>query len=195
MNSKYCWYQLKINRPVFNSNWKFPEPNHIDGNGVWRLDIRKIFSEKWLNYIKNLKVPISHQAMIFYRPAYFNTYLAHIDVNVENTDFCTPSALNWVIEGGDSDMVWYELPTEEKEILYTVTKTPYINWPVNELKEIDRTCIQSVITLSRVDVPHSIIMRSKPRWAFSIRLKENGEKWNNIVDMFRDLNLLTEREC
>ena len=62
-----------------------------------------------------------------------------------------------------------------------------------QLKEIDKTRIQSNLTLVRVDVPHAIIMREKPRWAISIRLKGNIKTWDKIVEMFQILNLLDKR--
>lgn len=187
-----CWYKLKVDCPVINSQWNFPTPNNSSGNGVWRLNIRDIVDAEWLKYIEKLNIPIVNHAMLFYRPSNFNTNFAHIDIKVGSVD-CDISGLNFVVGGEDSDMIWYELPKKEKKILYTVAETPYINWPIDELKEIDKTRIQSNLTLVRVDVPHAIIMGEKPRWAISIRLKGNIKTWDKMVEMFQTLNLLDKR--
>jgi hypothetical protein len=186
------WYDTKISPPIFNLEWVFPKPNNVN-NGVWRLENEIVFDKDWLNCIKELDISLSKYAMVFYRPANFNTNYAHIDINVDDTTKSTVLGLNWIIGGEDSEMVWYELPNDNKNLSYTVANTPYVNWKMGELKEVDRCRIHSKLTLVRVDVPHGIIMRNSPRWAFSLRLSGNKKNWDEAVSFFKSKNLLEER--
>lgn len=187
-----CWYYLDID--VSNAmldNWKFPTPD--DPNyGVWQFWAHKVFRKDWLEYASSLGLDFA-TLMMFYRGPYFGTNGAHIDISTVNPLKIGTYALNWTVGGRDSDMVWYEMPPGELKISYTPVNTAYTHWPIEKLKEIDRSPL-SRPTLVQVGLPHSITMGKHPRWSISVRPKMKKEmEWNEIVNHMKSLNILEDR--
>jgi hypothetical protein len=90
-------------------------------------------------------------------------------------------------------MVWYELPEGDHTPKTSSAGTPYLSWPVRDLKEIDRHTLSTTkLTLVRVDVPHAIIVKKHERWCISARPEGPDDflDWNKTVNYFRSNNLL-----
>ena len=192
-----CWYNLNVKSTAsaLNKNWSFPPTS---GNyGIWSLDgqIKNIFSNEWLEYMKSIGLEIEH-VMLFYRNVGLGKFGAHVDILPPGKPplSYTTGALNFVLGGDDSEMVWYKTPSVQKEVSFTVAKTPYIEWPISELEEVDRVHIGSRLMVVRTNVPHTIKMGNAPRWCISIRLFENHKlSWEETIDRLRSLNLIEER--
>ena len=194
MSNNKCWYETSINfEDAFNKNWQLPEikPNEwMNREGIWRARTNQVFSPDWINYTKSLELSLLGTTLLFYRRPFYFAHRAHVDVQPESC------GINWIIGGRNSQMVWYEKTniTQERDVLTSVASTPYLSWPVNELKEIERTTISNTkITLCRVDIPHAIVVGDEERWCISMR--PSGDKfktWENTVDFFRNKNLLIE---
>ena len=111
-----CWYKLNIKstESAINKSWGFPT---VNGNyGIWDLQDKSIFNKEWLDHLKELGLAVDH-IMLFYRGPGLNRTTAHIDVVPPATDILefTTGALNFVLNGKDSDMVWYETPATPKK--------------------------------------------------------------------------------
>lgn len=189
--NNYCWYSLNID---FS--------NALRKDWVWKIsDLKKssvqcvnssMFNSEWLNYMKSIGVPIDY-VMLFYRIPKVYSRIAHVDVNGnKNPITYVPYAINWVIEGQDSEMKWYNLPEEHQNVKYTMANTPYLDWPIYKLNEIDSANIQNSFTLVRTDIPHCVLTNEKPRWSISTR-SLSLDTWDNAVNHFRSKNLLIER--
>jgi hypothetical protein len=192
------WYRLNIDisnavRADFDFNKLYSESEFADKPlGIWQFNsdtISKVFTDKWISYTKNLGLDING-AMLFYREPYFVHSEAHIDVRRNNI----PSvyAINWVIDPeDDSEMVWYNEPTTAKREAKTEAGTSYSYWRMGEIAdlEISRLCIGNRPTLVRVNIPHNIIVKSKRRWAISVRfaIEDSVQTWNNAVEKYKGL--------
>jgi len=188
------WYKLNIDTTdCFLPNYTFPTPTGL--YGVWHPKASEVFNRQWLIYLLRLGIPL-YTVMIFYRGPGASTAHAHVDVAKPDPLKFTPWGINWVFGGKDSKMTWYEPQTVTKEdISYTAAKTPYIHWPIKNLKEIDNLELTEKNTyLVRTDIPHSIKMSSDPRWCFSARLSiPDSINWESTVNMLKSKNLLVER--
>jgi hypothetical protein len=156
-------------------------------------EISKKFSEYYTGIINNYD---------------FNIKLQEINMNENNLIYydkkfpkdndktikITPLGLNWIIGGSDSFMTWYEPSKNPIKVGFTNINTPFVDWPISSLKELDRCNIKNKLTLVRTDFPHNVEMGDDPRWCVSFRLA-NPEKypWDSIVSMLRDKKLLVER--
>jgi len=89
-------------------------------------------------------------------------------------------------------MVWYELPNKKLEIMYTDAGSPFVEWPIKDLKEIDRYSIkENEIVLVRTDVPHQIEMKEQPRWCVSMRFQHmENYSWESLVKILYDNHLM-----
>jgi hypothetical protein len=189
-----CWYQLNLNiNNSIKDDWMFPIPTNGQ-HGIWRLETHDIFKEEWINYIKTLGLDFDN-VMLFYRGPGLSSTSAHIDIcNMEPLEFST-CAVNWVIGGEGSEMVWYDIPPGDLEIKYTEANTPFIQWDINSLNKIDSCKIKENPTLVKVSIPHGIVVGEHGRWCISARpLFENTMfDWDQIVSKFKSTRLLVER--
>jgi hypothetical protein len=189
------WYKLKIN----NSNALVdPWPLVNDGKyGIWKIKKEEIFKKEWIDYMASIGLILSNYSMVFYRGPRWTTNYAHLDLDntFESSIPLVHYGINWVLKGAGSSMVWYNTPKEKYKIKYTSANTPYVNFPVNTLTEIDRCNIELEPVLVRVGIPHSISVGDDERWCISARLKKVPEKmtWDEIVEFMRSKNLLVER--
>jgi len=183
-----CWYKLNIDMSyAFRQGWTFPEI-YDEQYGWWLFkDLSDIFSKEWIDMMAEATL-IVNSCIIFYREVGLERTFAHKDTDIPGIGF------NWVIGGKDSCMVWYELPKELPIARSTRGNTPYLDWPISQLSEIERCNISNDLTMVRVDLPHTIIMGSEPRWCISIRINFSKDlEWNDIVNYMRSKNLLIER--
>lgn len=186
MNNTRCWYKLNIDvtNSIKKTGFSFPNATK-DRSLIWRVLANDIFDTTWLSYMGSIGLPVS-AAMIFYRKALATDELAHIDAE-------TTFGLNWVIEGKDSEMIWYKTPDDilTRPRKTTMSDSKYFDWPVNELEEIDRNKIESTLTLVRVDAPHSIVVSDQNRLSVSIRIVNGYKfKWDDIVAHMEKTGLL-----
>ena len=197
--NNHCWYKLNVRSTThsLSPDWRFPE---ISGNyGIWSLDgqIEKMFTQEWLEYMNGVGLNPEH-IMMFYRGIGERSGGAHVDIlppGKPPLEFTT-GALNFVLRGEGSEMIWYETPKEPREVSFTSANTPYITWPIKELKEADRVHIGLELMVVRTNVPHTIDMTKAkaPRWCISIRLFQNHKfTWQETIDRLRSLNLIIER--
>jgi hypothetical protein len=189
-----CWYTLDID--ISNAlrkdwEWNIPESSTLDV----KIENTRIFNQDWLDYMQSIGIPVV-RAMLFYRNSMCIQKNAHVDLrgpdsngNISYINY----AMNWVLGGKDSEMIWYNLPDKNIDVKYSMANTPYIQWPISTLEEIERVNIQNSLTLIRTDIPHSIQVQSEPRWCISARSDISGYSWQQAVDHFRSKNLLIER--
>ena len=197
-----CWYSLNIDfSNALRKDWEWKVPDLKKSN--IQFESSRIFNTEWLSYMNSIGIPISH-SLLFYRipngdplRAHVDTYPKdysskdQIDINEKNYTLI-PYALNWVFEGEDSEMKWYNLPDKFPDTKLSMTNAQYIDYSVSDLEEIDNTNIQNYFTLVRTDVPHTVITHEKSRWAISIR-SSVLYNWNDVVNHFRSKNILIER--
>jgi hypothetical protein len=192
-----CWYKLnfKIDGALKNPWPLIPTRN----NGIWNPLSNSIYNQDWVSYMESIGLSVGSHSMVFYRGSKWNTDYAHLDVedkkNSNNEIKFVSFGINWVLKGENSSMVWYNMPDGKNKIQYTPANTPYINFKIDTLNEIDRCNIQLEPVLVRVDMPHSISVGNKERWAISVRLKSYLSKmtWDETVEYMRSKNLLIER--
>jgi hypothetical protein len=188
-----CWYSLDID--ISNAlrkdwEWNIPESSTLDV----KTENIQIFNQDWLDYMRSIGIPVV-RAMLFYRNSMSTQKNAHVDLsgpdsngNISYVNY----SMNWVLRGKASEMIWYNLPGENVNVKYSMANTPYIQWPVSTLEEIERVNIQNSLTLIRTDIPHSIQVQAEPRWCISAR-SASWFTWQQAVDHFRSKNLLIER--
>ena len=190
----HCWYQLNVDTTnAINTSWKFLP--HERPLGVWYLREQDVFTKEWMDYTSSLGLKI-HSAMAFYRAPFSTAPTAHIDLYKENDTVNINSfGMNMVFGGIDSEMIWYNKPEFSiSDAKYTEADTPFIDFPVKTLTEIDRGSLKNKLTLVRTDVPHTIKMGVYHRWCISARVDiPNVVSWNEIVNELRSKKLLIER--
>jgi hypothetical protein len=189
MENDRCWYELDIDTlNAFKTGYSLPD---VTGRnfGIWWVRKDDIFDPSWIKYLSNKGIDIIG-SMLFWRPAGFTNVTAHVDVGDGKT---AGFALNWVIGGKDSEMSWYHLPPGPKPVEYTTAGTPFSAWPISQLVETDRRCIQSRMTLVRVDVPHAIFVKDEPRWCISLRTNQHGITWDRCVSFMQEKGLISLR--
>lgn len=193
MNNNNCWYKLNLDignalRPDFGITEL--------STGVRRFtNARDIFTTDWLEYMDSQNIPVNG-IMIFNRRAGEGMdTLAHVDVHAHQKPGSEyrSFAINWVIGGSDSEMIWYDMPEIIPPVGYSAINTPHLRWPVRELTEIDRSCIQSQPTMVRVSMPHAISIKNEPRICISVRTNGIPDNWDRAVDYLRDKQILVER--
>lgn len=187
----HCWYTLNLDiKGAIRKDWKFP---NTDLHGIWRLPAWDVFELEWLKKCFALGLEFS-ALMLFHRKPFVGTNGAHIDLNTKDNTQIDTYAVNWILGGAGSQMIWYELPPGDLPVSYTSANTPYTYWPLNELTEIDRCSIRLQPTLVKIDKPHSIEMGPEERWCISARPRlKNRMEWDELLDHLRSLNLLVER--
>jgi hypothetical protein len=190
---KNCWYHLNIDvSNALKKDWKFPDPQY-NAYGIWELPSHDLFNQTWLRYTADLGLDFG-SAMLFYRGPHMSTKGAHIDIATVEPLRIATYGLNWIIRGGGGEMIWYDTPSENTKILYTLSNTAYTNWPIDELNEIDRCTIAKEPTLVKVSNPHSITMGPNERWCISVRpfLLKTME-WDDVVNCMKKLGILVDR--
>ena len=158
-------------------------------NDTWYVDPTVMFKQDWLDMMATVGLPV-RQILMFYRPAWFQHYHAHIDLH--GHDDIEIAALNWVLGGRGSEMRWYDIPEEPFNRSYTGRGIPYIQFPIDNLKEACRSNIGNGLSLVRVDVPHAIFVGDEPRWCISLRGNSKYPSWAEAVEKLQNLNLLQD---
>ena len=66
-----------------------------------------LLNQSWLDNCSKIGIDIK-TAMVFYKPVDFKGNFAHIDVVKHDPDGAVICALNWIINGKNSYMIWYD---------------------------------------------------------------------------------------
>jgi hypothetical protein len=185
---KHCWYKLDLPVVGLLTDSRKSFDFDPDKPSIFHQKASAIFGDS-LSGLEKLNIDIEN-VMIFYRPSWYNSGYAHIDLLSKPAVKAVTCAINVVIGGEDSTMHWYDEPADSREIKWTSAGTAYSSWRCNELLEIDQAVITREPFLVRVDVPHSITVRSQPRWCFSLRFRNQFSNWCEAIDKFQDLLML-----
>lgn len=156
--------------------------------GVWNFinhNVDQLLSQQWIDNMHSIGLPVE-SAMVFFRKPYYIHPAAHVDVFWDGK--IVAGAVNWVLDSmDDSEMIWYNLSLDSGQILLTPAQTKYLNWDLDSVENhvLDCRCIGNQPTLVNVGIPHNIIVKSRSRWAISVRLKSGAVgSWQEIVDFF-----------
>jgi len=213
MNYEQPWHQLDIDvsyavrkdvdLPNMLANSQFA--NDPAAVWVWNNNTaHQIFNSQWMHDMHNQGIPVQ-SALIFYREPFYTHQTAHVDIRWGGSVSC--AAINWTLdELDDSEMIWYqsttldhiqdkqdslqEIPNVTSEQQPALTSAGYKvpSWPIETFKShkvISKT-IGAVPTLVRIGIPHNIVMRSRPRWAISVRCDDKHlQDWRATVDFFK----------
>jgi hypothetical protein len=194
IEENHCWYHLDIEvNNALKSDWKFPKVTRR--RHMWGYTARDMLSQDWLSMMKKKYNLDINYVLLFYSGAYFSTSEAHVDIDSRTLQPCI-FAMNWVIDCGDSKMLWYEGSDDDKELKITEeTQTGYEAWDYRTLNEIDVCTISNKLTLVRVDLPHRTVAAGSKRWCISVRARnlELGN-WAVVKSHFRSKNLLIDRD-
>ena len=187
-----CCYALKVDTTNFlNPAFHFPKITEQNLQN-WLYSPKEILSEEWIGYTRTLGLNWV-SAVVFWKRANLIHSTAHLDVFTDITKVCQ-YGINIAIGGKDSVMMWYELPDGSYPIKYTPNAgTPYTNWPVSMLTEVERSHVGNNLTLVRTGIPHEVNTGVEDRWCISLRLSDMAiSDWNEIVSNFRSRNLIEE---
>jgi hypothetical protein len=194
MDYKKPWHVLDINisnavREDFDFQGLY-DKSEYNGKpgGVWNFmnnTIDQLLSQQWIDYMRSIGLPVK-STMVFYREPYYIHPAAHVDVFWGGK--IAIGAINWVLDpSDDSEMIWYDVPIDSGQSLLTPAQTKYLNWDLDIVKNhvLDRRCIATHPTLVNVGIPHNIIVKSRSRWAVSVRLElDVVHSWQEMVDYF-----------
>lgn len=158
-------------------------------------NVRDLFNKEWMEQLEE-NVGEIRTVLIFSRPPFYSTDLAHVDL----TSILTPVwfSLNWTLTGKSSFMVWHEPPEnhlEIKNVRTTMSNNLFLRWPADSLPIIDRVEVTDQMVLVRTDIPHSITVDSEPRISIAVRPTASGKvgySWEKAVEFYRNKNLLIE---
>lgn len=191
MNS---WYYTTINLSgALRDFWKSPLISKDDTRQLWSLDIHDTFSSKWLSMMSSHGLNII-DTLLFYRLPNFATDIAHVDLSYNEENLSDSFALNVIIGGAGSKMIWYDLPN-----ILANTQGPgglhaFKAWPISKLIEIEQVEIKPLVfTMVRVDIPHRIIIGHEPRWCISVRFDMRYKSWDEAVEYMKSKHLLIDR--
>lgn len=164
-------------------DFEFPIPKSKFNRGLWHYnDVSEILDPEWMKTLSNLGIRFK-SAMIFYKPAGFSMGQAHIDVVKTDPPEKVICAFNWVLGGNNSQMVWYNEPTEGLQVSWLPGNIPVANYEISTLQEACRTELSNGLTLVRTDRPHSIICGPEPRWCFSLRpAHKSFDSWKSVIE-------------
>lgn len=160
--------------------------------GLWFINqdqLPTIFSDSWLADMTQLGLDIG-SCLIFYRQPHYLYPNVHVDMYKE-TGKPAIFALNWVIDpNDDSEMIWYDDTPPTGNSQSTPVNTTYLNWPIEDFKNItyQSRCIGNQLTLVKVGIPHNVIVREKARWVISVRFPRSSHKietWEDAVNYFK----------
>ena len=153
---------------------------YIEGKaGVWTLNPDTIFRQDFLNDL-GIKVDL---AQIFYRAPNYQHTGAHVDLG--QTGELYGAGLNWTVDPDDANMTWYNMPDFEGSNTKRSETDQNMEWPLEQLTEMERLCIGQTPTLVRTDVPHTVEMGNNERWLISARFAEHWS-WSDYTETLKD---------
>jgi hypothetical protein len=193
MNINCCYKtSLKIDN-LFLPGWKWSAPK----DKIYEILRDSVpIQENWIDYLISIgldyQLNLSFFTMHTKSDEFFNYPISHIDLNHNSKTPSVNPSLNIIFGGKGSKMQWYKTPFYKPEdIRITPAGTPYIEFFTNTLEkieeyELDSTCLYLV----RTDIPHNILISKDPRFCVSLRLGKVGETWAEVVNWFKNKNLI-----
>tara|TARA_B100000214_G_scaffold114690_1_gene80973 strand:+ start:1413 stop:2009 length:597 start_codon:yes stop_codon:yes gene_type:complete len=154
-----------------------------DCAGVWTLSPNTIFKSSFRKelFLKH-KIQID-LAQIFYRAPHYQHPGAHVDLGKNGEIY--GAGLNWTVGPDDAEMTWYKMPTVEGTSNRRSVSDLNMEWPLEQLTEIDRLCIGQTPTLIRTDIPHTVDMGNNERWLISARFTWHWT-WDDYAKTLKD---------
>lgn len=191
MQYSRCWYKSNLDLSAgIKDDWSWPLHDHRLPH-VWRLLPTDIFDADWLAGLHEVGLP-ALAVILFYKPARFVNWAAHIDTYRKDPTRPTVAGFNTIIGGTDSASIWYEMPDNPGPQRCTIAGTPFYEWPVRDLVERERhTLSNACSTLVRTDIPHSIYVAHDPRKCISLRFDIEHDTWDAAVEFYASKGLLT----
>jgi len=198
-----CWYKLKIDTKNFlKDDWHWPE-NPKEFKVGQEGHPEKLLTPTAIDYLSSIGLTIK-DIMLFSRPPQYRDRSAHIDIRgtgngekiIKNINgaYTVKYALNFVLHGRGSEMLWYDNPPKLNTIFYTTAGTPFVSRLIDNLTLIDRCEIDSTLTLTRVDQLHAVFVADEPRLSISMRTSNDAiNTWDDAVNYLRSKDLLIER--
>lgn len=195
MDYKQPWQQLDIDvsnavrkdfdfKDTYNKSQFAGKPA-----GIWHYrdsELDQFLDSAWIDQMHQLGIPVKN-AMVFFRDSFYLHPEAHIDI-FWTGEPCV-AAINWTLDpNDDSEMVWYDQPKVDASADITPAGTKYVSWPLEQIEPYQSASkvIGTTPTLVRTGIPHNVIVRSRPRWAISVRyINRHLETWENTVDFFK----------
>lgn len=147
--------------------------------GVWTLNPNTIFKQDFLNDL-GVKVDL---AQIFYRAPNYQHPGAHVDLGQNGELY--GAGLNWTVDPDDANMTWYHMPNFEGSNTKRSETDQNMEWPLEQLTEMERLCVGQTPTLVRTDIPHSVEMGNNERWLISARFTEHWS-WSDYTETLKD---------
>jgi hypothetical protein len=191
MSHPRCWYPCTFDLQAgIDPDWNWPEYNPKFPK-VWRLTPEQVFASSWLDQMQNRDLPVL-SVLLFYKPARFTNWAAHIDTYFQDPTKPSIAGFNIVYDGEGSESVWYQLPTNNGVQRRTVAGTPFFEWPISELEEIERCKLGASTIMVRTDIPHAIVVGPAPRRCLSLRFDIEHATWENAVADYQDRGLLLQ---
>lgn len=158
---------------------------------------RKILTDEWLHAQSKLGLDIT-SAIVFYKPANWRMDVAHVDVVKQDPNGAVVCAINWIIGGDGSNMIWYDKKNDARgdavdDDMHLIPRAVY---DVKNLIELHRADVgNGKLTLVRTNIPHTIECGPTPRWCISMRAPYGRFKsWDKALEFFRDINLKISSE-
>ena len=172
---------------IINEKWQRPHSRmFFVKNYDERSDWEKILNNDFLETLSSVH-PIT-RVMIFNKPRSWNNQDAHIDPGILY-------ALNIVqsVKNSTAKMQWFELINKDnKEISYSNSNTPYVNYTKEELNLVHEDCIDNTVSIVRTDVPHRIAIGNSFRTCISFRFKKNFTCWEEMYYFYKNLDWIAD---
>jgi len=194
MNYKKPWHVLNLDisnavREDFDFENLYSKSEYNGKSaGIWNFmhnTVDQLLSQQWIDYMYSISLPVK-SAIVFFREPYYIHQEAHVDMFWNGQ--VAIGAINWVLDPlDDSEMIWYDVPLDTGQSLRTPTVVNYLRWDLDSVENhvLDRRCIAKLPTLVNVGIPHNVIVRSRSRWAVSVRLDlQLVHSWQDTVDHF-----------
>lgn len=144
-------------------------------------DAKKIIDPEIVSWGKYAGLPVTF-LHIFVTPPKTKTFI-HTDS--KDLNYHDP-AINWVLSGTESDMIWYKPvpPILDKSECVIATEFYYNRYDENKMEEIERHRLTKP-TLVHINVPHRVDnFSNETRVCVSIRFTNIFKKWDEMVEFF-----------
>lgn len=155
------------------------------------VDPSVILSEEFIEELKSYGF-VNLLVKLFIRQPGTNPDVAHVDFDSFTTEGeRNIHAINMVLGGEDSKMIWYENPENQGQPLYSRPLAYTLSWPRDSLSMITSRNIGTQPVLVRTDIPHCVDSGSTLRWCVSIRYDTTDKDWGEVTNRYADLGLLS----
>lgn len=183
---EHCYYKTSLDTTnMYDKNWKYTTSKS------WDIQMNIVpITDYFIKYLESY-------GLIFDCTLLFHTklsvaYSAHVDLY--GTGELSSPGLNYVIDGKDGIMMWYDTPSSFSNTRKTPAGTDFRKYLIKDLELIESYSIKDELVLVRTDIPHAVVSCNEPRTCISVRLKPQKHiPWNCYVEMFSSKGLLIAR--